>query len=118
MNVFHRLASLRLAPDGEPRPDAPFGQGPFAARVLRGTIVGATIVASRAGELSGEISLAVAHRLRVGDIATSVHAYPTYATALQQMTSQAATARWTSSVAGRFIGRLLGFPAGPDRGTR
>jgi pyruvate/2-oxoglutarate dehydrogenase complex dihydrolipoamide dehydrogenase (E3) component len=76
----------------------------------RGTLVGATIVASRAGEMSGEISLAVARRLRVGDIATAVHAYPTYTTALQQMASQAATARWTTSLAGRVIGRLLGFP--------
>jgi len=42
-----RLAELRLAPDGRPRPDAPFGQGPFAARVLRGAIVGAGAVAGR-----------------------------------------------------------------------
>ena len=47
MSVLHRLASLRLAPDGEPRPDAPFGQGPLAARVLRGAIVGASAVAGR-----------------------------------------------------------------------
>lgn len=74
-----------------------------------GTVVGATIVAARAGELSGELSLAVARRLRVGDIATAVHAYPTYTTALQQMTSQTATARWTSSTAGRWLSRFLGF---------
>jgi lauroyl/myristoyl acyltransferase len=29
-----RLRELRLAPDGAPRPDAPFGRGPLAARVL------------------------------------------------------------------------------------
>jgi pyruvate/2-oxoglutarate dehydrogenase complex dihydrolipoamide dehydrogenase (E3) component len=75
----------------------------------RGVLIGATIVASRAGEMSGELSLAIAQRLRVGDVATAVHAYPTYTTALQQMTSQIATARWTSSASGRFIGRLLGF---------
>jgi len=75
----------------------------------RGVLIGATIVASRAGEMSGELSLAIAQRLRVGDVATAVHAYPTYTTALQQMTSQIATARWTSSFSGRFIGRLLGF---------
>ena len=75
----------------------------------RGVLIGATIVASRAGEMSGELSLAIARRLRVGDVATAVHAYPTYATALQQMSSQVATARWTSSAAGRMIGRLLGY---------
>jgi pyruvate/2-oxoglutarate dehydrogenase complex dihydrolipoamide dehydrogenase (E3) component len=75
----------------------------------RGVLIGATIVASRAGEMSGELSLAIAKGLRVGDVATAVHAYPTYATALQQMTSQVATARWTSSTAGRLVARLMGF---------
>jgi pyruvate/2-oxoglutarate dehydrogenase complex dihydrolipoamide dehydrogenase (E3) component len=75
----------------------------------RGIMVGATIVASRAGEMSGELSLAIAKGLSVGDVATAVHAYPTYTTALQQMASQAATARWTSSTAGRVIARLMGF---------
>jgi pyruvate/2-oxoglutarate dehydrogenase complex dihydrolipoamide dehydrogenase (E3) component len=75
----------------------------------RGVLIGATLVGSRAGEMSGELSLAIARRLRVGDVATAIHAYPTYATALQQMASQVATARWTSSAAGRVIGRWLGF---------
>lgn len=79
----------------------------------RGVLIGATIVASRAGEMSGELSLAIARRLRVDDLAAAVHAYPTYATALQQMCSQVATARWTSSAAGRFIGRLQGFARRP-----
>jgi lauroyl/myristoyl acyltransferase len=42
-----RLRDLRLAPDGLPRPDAPFGQGPMAARVLRLAILGASALASR-----------------------------------------------------------------------
>ncbi len=75
----------------------------------RGVLVGATIVASRAGEMSGELSLAIAKGLTVGDVATAVHAYPTYTTAIQQMASQAATARWTSSTAGRVIARLMGL---------
>lgn len=75
----------------------------------QGVLIGATIVASRAGEMSGEMSLAIAKGLSVGDVATAVHAYPTYTTALQQMTSQAATARWTSSAAGRLVARLMGF---------
>ena len=75
----------------------------------RGVLVGATIVASRAGEMSGELSLAIAKGLSVGDVATAVHAYPTYTTALQQMASQIATERWTSSRVGRVIARLMGF---------
>ena len=75
----------------------------------RGVLIGATIVASRAGEMSGEMSLAVARGLSVGDVATAVHAYPTYTTAIQQMASQVATTRWTSSTAGRVGGRLMGL---------
>jgi len=74
-----------------------------------GTLVGGTIVAARAGEMSGEISLAVAHGLSAGDISTAVHAYPTYTTALQQMASEVAIARWTSSATGRLVGRLSGL---------
>jgi len=47
MSARERLDALRLAPDGRPRPDAPFGQGPVAARVLRRAIVGASAVAGR-----------------------------------------------------------------------
>jgi KDO2-lipid IV(A) lauroyltransferase len=48
MSARERLAALRLAPDGKPRPDAPFGQGPIAARALRGAIVAASALVSRA----------------------------------------------------------------------
>ena len=47
MTLRERLDALRLAPDGKPRPDAPFGQGPFAARALRRAIVGASAITSR-----------------------------------------------------------------------
>ena len=47
MMLRERLDALRLAPDGKPRPDAPFGQGPLAARALRGAIVGASAITSR-----------------------------------------------------------------------
>jgi lauroyl/myristoyl acyltransferase len=47
VSVRARLAALQLAPDGRPRPDAPFGRGPVAARVLRGAILVASAVASR-----------------------------------------------------------------------
>ena len=42
-----RLASLRLAPDGRPRPEAPFARGPFAAHVLRGALAAAVALGSR-----------------------------------------------------------------------
>jgi KDO2-lipid IV(A) lauroyltransferase len=58
MSIRSRLAELRLAPDGKPRPEAPFGQGPLAARVLRGAIR----VASAGG---AALPAGVAHALAV-----------------------------------------------------
>jgi KDO2-lipid IV(A) lauroyltransferase len=42
-----RWKDLRLAPDGLPRPEAPLGRGPLAARVLAKVIDGATVVGCR-----------------------------------------------------------------------
>jgi Kdo2-lipid IVA lauroyltransferase/acyltransferase len=53
-----RLATLRLAPDGKPRPGAPFGRGPFAARVLRTALTVASAGGSR-------LPASVAHRLAI-----------------------------------------------------
>jgi KDO2-lipid IV(A) lauroyltransferase len=53
------LAALRLAPDGTPRPDAPFGRGPLAARVLRGAIAVASAGGSR-------LPAGIAHGLALG----------------------------------------------------
>jgi lauroyl/myristoyl acyltransferase len=47
VRVASRLAALRLAPDGRPRPDAPFGRGPLAARVLHTAISVASAGAAR-----------------------------------------------------------------------
>jgi dihydrolipoamide dehydrogenase len=47
-------------------------------------IVGAHMVGTRAGELLGELSLAMQHRLTLNDIFNTIHAYPTMATGLQQ----------------------------------
>jgi lauroyl/myristoyl acyltransferase len=57
--VAARLEALRLAPDGRPRPEAPFGQGPLAAHVLRGAIT----VASAAGS---RLPAGIAHGIAAG----------------------------------------------------
>jgi pyruvate/2-oxoglutarate dehydrogenase complex dihydrolipoamide dehydrogenase (E3) component len=44
----------------------------------RGRVVGGTVVGPRAGESLAELVLAVQHRLRARDLASAVHAYPTY----------------------------------------
>lgn len=53
-----RIAGLRLAPDGRPRPDAPFGQGPVAAHLLRGAIATAVAIG---GRLPARVTHGLAH---------------------------------------------------------
>jgi pyruvate/2-oxoglutarate dehydrogenase complex dihydrolipoamide dehydrogenase (E3) component len=46
-----------------------------------GDVLGAQIVAARAGEIIQEFALAIDQRIKLGDLASSIHVYPTYATA-------------------------------------
>ncbi len=45
----------------------------------KGRVVGATVVGPRAGETLAELTLAVRLGLRTRDVASTIHAYPTYA---------------------------------------
>ncbi len=47
-------------------------------------IVGATIVADHAGEMIGEIVLAMKHRIGLGRLASTIHPYPTVAEAIRK----------------------------------
>ena len=53
-----------------------------------GRLIGATIVADRAGELAGEAALAVRTGMFAGRLAQTVHAYPTWSIALQMAAAQ------------------------------
>ena len=55
---------------------------------LGGTIVGATIVAPRAGEMLAEIVLAMRTGMWPARLATATHAYPTWGLAVQQTVAQ------------------------------
>jgi len=50
-----------------------------------GEILGAQIVAARAGEMIQEFALAIDQRLKLADLASSIHVYPTYAIGVQQL---------------------------------
>jgi pyruvate/2-oxoglutarate dehydrogenase complex dihydrolipoamide dehydrogenase (E3) component len=52
-------------------------------------IVGAHLVGAGAGELLGEIALAMQHHLTINDIFNTIHPYPTMSTGLQQATFEA-----------------------------
>lgn len=48
-------------------------------------ILGATIVAPRAGEMIGEITMAMVNKIGLGQIASVIHPYPTYGEAIRQL---------------------------------
>lgn len=76
-----------------------------------GRVVGATIVAARAGEVSTEFSLAIEHGLTAGQIGGTIHAYPTYGTGVQQLAGEIATGYFSSSTLGRIVRRWMNFRA-------
>jgi pyruvate/2-oxoglutarate dehydrogenase complex dihydrolipoamide dehydrogenase (E3) component len=68
-----------------------------------GSIVGATIVGERAGEAITEIVVAMKHGLKVGDIAGTIHPYPTYSTGIQLATTEMAIEKRLSGASGKII---------------
>ncbi|MFT7648375.1 MAG: pyruvate/2-oxoglutarate dehydrogenase complex dihydrolipoamide dehydrogenase (E3) component [Candidatus Poriferisodalaceae bacterium] len=69
-----------------------------------GRLIGATVVAERAGEMAGELALAHATGMFVGRLAQVVHPYPTWSMAI----TQAATQFFTDSYSGRRTREPIG----------
>jgi pyruvate/2-oxoglutarate dehydrogenase complex dihydrolipoamide dehydrogenase (E3) component len=72
-----------------------------------GALLGATIVASRAGEAITEFVLALAHGLKLGNLAGAIHAYPTYSTAVQQLASDVSLDMRLAGLSGTLIRMLV-----------
>ena len=72
------------------------------------TVLGATVVAERAGEIIHEWILAVEHGWKLNQIASAMHIYPTYAIANQQLASDFAVEEFLNSTAGKVLNRLRG----------
>jgi len=68
-----------------------------------GILLGATVVAARAGELIMEFTLALKHGWKATDLASIIHPYPTYSTAIQQLTADMAVENLLSGVSGRLL---------------
>jgi pyruvate/2-oxoglutarate dehydrogenase complex dihydrolipoamide dehydrogenase (E3) component len=68
-----------------------------------GTLLGATIVARRAGEMIHEFILALDRGLKVGDLADVIHVYPTYSTVIMQAAAQIRVEQLLSGASGRVI---------------
>jgi pyruvate/2-oxoglutarate dehydrogenase complex dihydrolipoamide dehydrogenase (E3) component len=77
-----------------------------------GRFLGATIMAERGGETIAEITLAMASGLTIGDLASAIHPYPTYSSAVQLLAAGLATQMTLSGIRGRLIRRLSRWSLG------
>ncbi len=68
-----------------------------------GTLLGATIVAGRAGEMITEYALALQHGLKLADLAQVIHVYPTYSMANMQLASEVALNGFLNGTTGRAV---------------
>ena len=86
------------------------GEGFVKILVARGTdrLVGATIVAPHAGDLIGEVAVAMAGGIGLGRLASVIHPYPTMAEAIRQCGDAYNRTRLTPGVR-RLFGRWLGW---------
>jgi pyruvate/2-oxoglutarate dehydrogenase complex dihydrolipoamide dehydrogenase (E3) component len=85
-------------------------EGFVKVHVAKGTdrIVGGTIVAAHAGELIGELTLAMVSQIGLSKLASVIHPYPTQAEALRQIGDLYNRTRLTPGVK-RLFGRLLAW---------
>ena len=74
-----------------------------------GTLVGATMVASRAGEAITELVLAIKQGAKAADLSSAIHPYPTYSTAIQQVAAKFATEAALTSTTGRLATTISRF---------
>ena len=68
-----------------------------------GTALGASMVAARAGEAIVELVIAMKNKLKIADLAGTIHAYPTYSTAVQQMAADITVEHLLSGTSGKLI---------------
>ena len=76
-----------------------------------GRLLGVTIVAARAGEMIQEWTLALDQGLKLSHMAESIHIYPTYSLASQQLASKLRVDQLLSGFMGKFVrkyARLMG----------
>jgi pyruvate/2-oxoglutarate dehydrogenase complex dihydrolipoamide dehydrogenase (E3) component len=68
-----------------------------------GLILGASIVGERAGESITEIAVAMRNRLKLAELAATVHPYPTYSTGVQLLATKMAVDHAFSGTSGRIL---------------
>jgi pyruvate/2-oxoglutarate dehydrogenase complex dihydrolipoamide dehydrogenase (E3) component len=68
-----------------------------------GTILGGTLVAARAGEAIVELIVAMKRGIKAGDLSGTIHPYPTYSTAIQQMAADIKLGHLLSGTSGKLV---------------
>jgi pyruvate/2-oxoglutarate dehydrogenase complex dihydrolipoamide dehydrogenase (E3) component len=74
-----------------------------------GVILGASIVGERAGEAITEIAVAMRNKLKLSDLAATIHPYPTYSTGVQLLATKMAVESALSGSSGRLVRALAAF---------
>ena len=72
----------------------------------KGKLVGAVVVSKVAGETINELALAIDRGLTVSDLASTIHVYPTFGFAIQQLAADASLEAATSGARGRVTRSL------------
>lgn len=68
-----------------------------------GIVLGATIVAHRAGEAISELVFAMQHKLKISDIASTIHPYPTYSTGIQLLATEMSVEHALAGLSGKVL---------------
>ena len=68
-----------------------------------GTILGAAMVGRRAGDALMEIILAMQKKIRLADLASVIHPYPTYSSGIQLLATEMAMTKAMAGASGRMI---------------
>jgi len=69
----------------------------------KGRVLGATIVAERAGEVITEFALAMQHNLTLKEIAAVIHPYPTYSIGAMMLAAEVATRAALNGLSGKIL---------------
>jgi len=72
----------------------------------KGKLVGATTVSRAGGETINELALAIDRGLNLSELASTIHAYPTFGFAVQQLAAEASLEAATSGARGKAMRAL------------
>jgi pyruvate/2-oxoglutarate dehydrogenase complex dihydrolipoamide dehydrogenase (E3) component len=80
-----------------------------AVTLGNGRLLGASIAAPRAGEMIHEWALAIERRMKLADLASTIHSYPTYSMSAMQMAAEEGITRLLTGFSGKAVRTLSRF---------